>query len=320
MKPWNWNRLIARFLDVKRQAGWGPGTVEAAARWLKKFLLWCNEHGLMAPAAVTAEHVEQYRQTLLCTRTASSRFYSLCSVDQALRTLRHFFHWATSHQHLLFNPTHNLVLPRIHTRQVARSIEEVEKIMRSAEGGGAAVGLRDRALLEVLYRAGARRREALRLTVADLDLAARQLHVTGHNGRRTVRIDAELAGVLERYLHTARPLLLGNAVHDALFVSAAGTPYTTHALGQRLKRLSRRVGFSVTTPMLRQACAVHRIEAGADFDDVAQMLGLRHRSAAAYASIATAALRRRSRQGQRPQERRNLTHFLSLTVPDVDEP
>src|SRR5581483_10745220 len=120
-----WKFLIRRHLEDRQKAGVSNNTLEATSRWLKKFVAWCAEQGLRSPAEVMAADVERYRQFLLCVPPKNARFYTLHSVDQALRVVRQFFHWAVERRHLLFSPTAELKLPRIDTRMPQLTIEEV---------------------------------------------------------------------------------------------------------------------------------------------------------------------------------------------------
>lgn len=313
MKQWNWKRLINMHLDDRRTAGIAGGTLEVTARWLKKFLLWCNEQMLVSPAQVKAADVALYRQYLLTNRGTHSKFYKLCSIDQALRVLRQFFHWAVTRHHLLFSPTQDLILPRIETQVPQLTVEEVERLLEAAEKIGTLSRLRNCALVELFYRGGVRRAEALRLKMKDVNLKKRTMRVVNREGHeRIVALDERLAVTLERYLLECRPQLLGTRRRQAFFLSNKGTPYTGPCLHQMMWRLSEYTGIRVTAHMLRHACAVHMLAAGADFEDVQKLLGLHSTSGTArYADIATAALRRRQPSPQ-PRERRQLHHFLSL--------
>jgi site-specific recombinase XerD len=258
--------------------------------------------------------VEQYRQFLLCVPPKNARFYTLLSVDQALRIVRQFFHWAVERRHLLFSPTAGLKLPRIETRMPKLSVEEVQKAIE------AAVNVRDRAVIETFYRAGVRRAECIRLKLSDLNLKRRQLRVRGRNGERFVPIDDELAHTLERYLDGCRPLLVEKAkrrARSALFLSNVGTRYSIGSLDQMMQRLTARIGFRVSAHILRHTGAVHMIERGVDRDEVQRLLGhsSRHR-VDLYEQAAAAALERKT--VPRPlRYARPLTHFSSL-IEDVD--
>lgn len=314
----NWKRLVHKHLEDQRGAGWARGTLERSVRWLKKFLLWCNSQGLSSPAQVTPAHIAEYRQYLLCVPGRHTKVYTLNSVAQALTVVRQFFYWATLRGHLLMNPTEALVLPRIETHPPQLTVAEVEKLLEVTENGGTPAGLRDRTVLETIYRGGVRRKECLQLLLTDVDLAGRQLRVVGRGGHeRTVPIADPLALTLERYLRDSRPKLAKTDV-PMLFLSGAGTPYNEGTMGQMIIRVNERSQVRFSAHVLRHACAAHMLEAGADFHQVQQLLGHRHpqSTAHAYADTATAALarKRRTAQWQRP-----LTNFSSLVDGSDDD-
>jgi site-specific recombinase XerD len=132
-----------------------------------------------------------------------------------------------------------------------------------ALGGDGPLGLRNRALVELVYSAGLRSREAVDLDLADVDFDQEQLHVKGKGGKeRVVPLGEEAAHWLSRYLHEARPQLTRDAV-DALFLSVRGRRLDTSTL--------RRV-----TPhphRFRHAFATHLLEGGADLRVIQELLG-----------------------------------------------
>ena len=312
-----WKRLTKKYVDERRSAGWADATMIATTRWLKKFMLWCGADQELSPVQVTAADIERYRQFLLCTRTSSATFYTLRTVDQALRVLRQFFDWATTQGHLLINPAQDLVLPRIETRIQEWTVEDVQRLLEVAENGGTAAGLRDRALLEVFYRAGVRRRECMGLRMSDLNLEDRQLRVVDLAGQeRQVPVEDALAATLERYLRDSRPVMAAEG-EEALFVTAAGTPYSEGCLAQMVRRLGERAGRRATAHVLRHACAVHMMAAGETFEDVQRLLGLSTKNnAATYQQMAMATMTRKRRAPQ--SQERPLTNFYSLVEKPED--
>jgi integrase/recombinase XerD len=310
----NWKRLIAKYIDELRDAGFSDGTLSVRAMWLKKFLLWCNEQGVRSAPEVTAEHLELYRQFLHCSPAKRARFLSLRTVYQGLCVLRQFFHWATERGHLLFSPAAHLKLPRIEVRLTEVPEADVQRLMDAALNNGSLLGLRDRAICEMFYRAGIRRKELAQIKLADVDLQQRTLRTKNRGKERSVPLDDVLAHALERYIQDCRPQLAGSVAIDALFISSRSTPYTTFCLSEMLKRFNQRAGLHITTHMLKHACAVHLLAGGAEFDEVQRRLGnISHGSVTCYLNAATAALQR---QPRRTQTQRRLTHFYSL----IEEP
>ncbi len=139
-----------------------------------------------------------------------------------------------------------------------------------------AQGLRDRAMLEVLYSTGLRRMELPGLAVYDVDLARRLCFVREGKGRRdrVIPIGDRACAWLEKYVSEARPELIV-ADCEALFVTDYGEPVTPEFVAAKMKRYMAFAGIEKVgaTHLLRHACATHMLEGGADIRFIQAMLG-----------------------------------------------
>jgi site-specific recombinase XerD len=139
---------------------------------------------------------------------------------------------------------------------------EVDDLL-DAVGGDGALGLRNRALVELVYSAGLRSAEAVALDLRDVDFEQELLHVRGKGGKeRVVPLGEEAAHLLARYLREARPELARGA-NDALFLSARGRRLDTSTLRRLLPHPHR----------LRHSFATHLLEGGADLRTIQELLG-----------------------------------------------
>ncbi len=139
---------------------------------------------------------------------------------------------------------------------------EVEELIDSV-GGDGPLGLRNRALVELVYSAGLRSAEAVALDLADVDFEQELVHVRGKGGKeRVVPLGEEAAHVLARYLREGRPELATGA-NDALFLSARGRRLDTSTLRRLLPHPHR----------LRHSFATHLLEGGADLRTIQELLG-----------------------------------------------
>jgi site-specific recombinase XerD len=139
---------------------------------------------------------------------------------------------------------------------------EVEAILDGLASNGA-LGLRNQALVELVYSAGLRSAEAVGLDLGDVDFEQELLHVRGKGGKeRVVPLGEEAAHVLARYLRHARPELAAGA-NDALFLSARGRRLDTSTLRRLLPHPHR----------LRHSFATHLLEGGADLRTIQELLG-----------------------------------------------
>jgi len=140
--------------------------------------------------------------------------------------------------------------------------EQVEELIDSVDGDGA-LGLRNRALVELVYSAGLRSAEAVGLDLADVDFEQEHVRVRGKGGKeRIVPLGEEAAHVVARYLREARPELARGA-NDALFLSTRGRRLDTSTLRRLLPHPHR----------LRHSFATHLLEGGADLRTIQELLG-----------------------------------------------
>ena len=140
--------------------------------------------------------------------------------------------------------------------------EEIESIVDSLDGDGP-LGLRNHALVELVYSAGLRSAEAVGLDLGDIDFEQEHVRVRGKGGKeRVVPLGEEAAHVLARYLREARPELARGA-NDALFLSTRGRRLDTSTLRRLLPHPHR----------LRHSFATHLLEGGADLRTIQELLG-----------------------------------------------
>jgi integrase/recombinase XerD len=146
----------------------------------------------------------------------------------------------------------------------APRVQEVEAELERL-GGEGALGLRNRALVELVYSAGLRSREAVDLDLGDVDFEQESVHVRGKGGKqRLVPLGEEAGHWVARYLHEARPeLVRAHGGEHALFLSARGRRLDTSTLRRLLPHPHR----------LRHAFATHLLEGGADLRTIQELLG-----------------------------------------------
>ncbi len=293
-----WRPLIKKHLIERQSAGISNTTLEHSARWLKRFMAWCESQQLASPAAVTPADIEAFRALMCKTPGPRCASFSPSSIHQAMRALRALFFWAEKREVILLNPMADVVVGRVKpVLPPVMSIHDVERLLEAADDGSL-LGIRNRAILETLYDTGIRRSELLGLQLTSLDLSERKIRVMGKGSvERFAPVGDVLAAVLERYLRHCRPHLAGRMNDAALFLTANGQCYQSNSLTQMIHALGKRVGLRVTPHALRHAFAVHLLECGADFYEVQRLLGHRSpKSTQIYLDIAKAAFARMVRR------------------------
>jgi integrase/recombinase XerD len=262
---------ISLFLThVKVEKGLSVNTVAAYRRDLAKFNIFAQKRKLGLEAVSRDDLVDflagLYREKL------ESR-----TVARHLVTLRNFFRFAQIQELVIADPSLNLESPKIRrTLPGYLRLEEVDSLLTQPDAK-TALGLRDRAMLEVLYSTGLRVSELIGLRVTDLDAKVGSIRCIGKGDKeRIVPAGRQALGMVEKYLRDARPKLLGKGVSSpALFVNRRGSSLSRVGVWKILSAYGRRAGLRValTPHMLRHSFATHLLERGADLRSVQLMLG-----------------------------------------------
>ena len=282
------NRLIhymEEHFEWMLVTGYSASTVSARRQHLRRFIRWADERGLADPREITKPMLERYQRFLFYYRKPGSSSDSkdagapltIGMQYQYLAPLKTWFRWMSREHHILANPAADLDLPR-QPKRLPRStptVQEVEAILAEAEHD-TPQGLRDRALLEVLYATGLRRMELAGTGVYDADLTRGLLWVRhGKGGReRVVPLGERAMAWLDKYLTEARPQLL-TADTEALFLTDYGEPVRADFVSNKVKRYMEFAGVHKvgSAHLLRHACATHMLEGGADIRFIQEMLG-----------------------------------------------
>lgn len=268
---------LVRYNEAMRVRGYAETTLHKRESLLRRFIAWCDARGLDRPQDITKPILERYQRHLYYYRQADGRPLSATSQNRYLTSVRQFFKWLTQQNHLLYNPASELVILREPpTLPVVLSEGEVESLLNQPDITQPA-GLRDRAMLEVLYATGLRRSELCRLQLRDLSPARGTLYVRqGKGGKdRIVPLGERAYRWVVRYLETVRPRLLLDMAEQSLFVNDYGEPMRGNKLSDRVKRYLKKAGIDVpgSCHLLRHAMATHMLENGAEMRFIQALLG-----------------------------------------------
>ena len=261
---------VAEFLGtLQMERGASPNTLLAYRRDLEGFRDFLRRERRGFREAGTAE-MTRYMGWLR-RRGLGSR-----SVARHLSAVRGLYRHLLEAGVIARDPTEHLDTPRP-PRRLPRtlSMQDVVALIETPDISRPD-GLRDRALLELLYASGLRASEALGLRIEDVNLSAGYVVPTGKGSRqRLVPVGAQALRWVRLYLKTARPILVKRAEAGTLFVNRFGRPLSRQALWGVLKKSARRAGVrvAVSPHTLRHSFASHLLERGADLRSVQAMLG-----------------------------------------------
>ncbi len=192
-----------------------------------------------------------------------------------LSSLRHFYLWAKQEGQVKVNPTANIEQPKL-GRPLPKTLSESEvEALLAAPESNTVIGLRDQAMLELLYSSGLRVSELVSLTMPMIQIPPGVIKVMGKgNKERLVPIGQAAQDSLRRYLDEARKELVKSASTKFVFVSQKGGAMTRQAFWYRIKVHAATAGISVLSPhTLRHAFATHLLNHGADLRVVQMLLG-----------------------------------------------
>jgi integrase/recombinase XerD len=264
---------ITSFLThVRVEKGLSVNTISAYRRDLVKFDEFAKKRKLTLESVSRDDLVDflasLYRQKL------ESR-----TVARHLVTLRNFFRFAQVQGLRAEDPSLNLESPKIRKSLPGYlKLEEVEKLLAQPDEK-TPMGLRDRAMLEVLYSTGLRVSELISLRVMDLDRSAGFVRCIGKGDKeRIVPIGKKALALVDRYLRDARPKLVSKGKQvsgTSLFINRRGGNLSRVGVWKILSGYGRRAGMrmALTPHMLRHSFATHLLERGADLRSVQLMLG-----------------------------------------------
>ncbi|WP_425260687.1 site-specific tyrosine recombinase XerD [Rubrivivax sp. RP6-9] len=266
--------VIDRFVDALWiEDGLAPLTLAAYRRDLALYAAWlqaqAGERGTRGVAASTESDLLGY----MAARHAGTR---ASTANRRLTVFKRFFRWALREHLVTQDPTLKLGAARQPLRVPKDLSEGLVEALLAAPDVATPLGLRDRAMIELMYASGLRVSELVGLKTVHLGFAEGVLRVVGKGSKeRLVPFGEEAHAWLQRYIGQARGVILGGQVSDALFVTARGGPMTRQMFWTLVKRHARHAG--ITAPLsphtLRHAFATHLLNHGADLRAVQLLLG-----------------------------------------------
>ena len=261
--------LVGAFIEALwLEDGLSPNTLAAYRRDMQGFSEWLQAQSL------TLEHAgENEVQAYFADRFDQTR---ASTANRRLTVLRRFYQWALREKHVSTDPTLKLLTAKQAPRLPQTLSEAQVEALLAAPNTETPLGLRDRAMLELLYASGLRVSELVGLPMLSLNLREGVLRITGKgNKERLVPFGEEAADSLQNYLSQSRPVLLGKQNSPAVFVTQQGTAMSRVMFWKLIKKyaLLADVHVPLSPHTLRHAFATHLLNHGADLRAVQMLLG-----------------------------------------------
>ncbi|WP_168386371.1 site-specific tyrosine recombinase XerC [Erwinia amylovora] len=272
-------RLAESWLSHLAAAGRSPRTVQGYGERVRAFLAWCEPRGITYAPQVSLAVLESYQRWLQSYRRADGRHLAVNGQLHLLSAIRMLLRWLLQRHHILYNPAELLAMPKEERRLPAQVFSEAEtrRVLQSLDAG-TPPGLRNRAILELLWSTGIRRTELANLLLSDVDAVRGVVNVRrGKGGRdRVVPVGHTALMWLGRYLKDVRPRLAQRFDSGHLFISHKGTGLahgTLTAMAGRAIRSGAQLKKAGACHIFRHSMATQMLENGADTRHIQAILG-----------------------------------------------
>lgn len=261
-------QLFIRFLSDDR--GLAPNTLDSYERDIAQYLDYLEESGVGTLAETGKTHLSGY------VMRQKQKGRSAATLTRSIVSLRGFYQFLVRERRLDHDPSLHLETPKLEKRvPKVLTVQEVGRLLDAPQTNTAS-GMRDRAMLEVLYATGIRVSELISLDVASVNPSLGFIRCVGTSRERIVPLGRIASRYVEAYVESERPKLLKpSKAEDALFISHLGSRMTRQGFWKIMKRYAQEAGIEqeITPHTLRHSFATHLLENGADLRSVQEMLG-----------------------------------------------
>jgi len=264
-------QLIEQFLDALwMEQGLSQNTLDAYQSDLQGLARWSASGKAGSLNSLDKGHLQTYLAHRL------EQGIKARSTARMLSTIRRYYQYQIRENHLSADPSASLESPRL-GRSLPKTLSEREvEALLEAPDLDDPLGLRDRAMLELIYATGLRVSELVGLDIPGVNLQQGVVRVTGKGSKeRLVPMGEEALDWIASYLKHSRADLLGSSVSDKLFVTRRGDGMTRQTFWYMVKRYAQQAGIasSLSPHVLRHAFATHLLNHGADLRVVQMLLG-----------------------------------------------
>lgn len=266
------------FLEHQRLTNRSGRTVEQHDFQLARFFEWCEERGITTTHDVSRAVVLRYQRWLFYCRRGNGKPIGFSSQHQALVSIRSFFRWLSKNALIDANPAADIELPRVEKRlpKHVLTVAEVEAVLAGIDLDGD-MGVRDRAIIEVLYSTGMRRMELVHLKLTDIDDDRGTVTIRQGKGKRdrTIPIGDRATAWVRKYVEALRPSLVVEPDEGWLFLTREGEALSLNWLSRMVHEHvnNAEIGKRGSCHLFRHTMATLMLEGGADIRFIQEMLG-----------------------------------------------
>lgn len=276
--PQGFAALGEAYFTSMEVTNYSEATIRNRYVYLRYFVAWCEDREITRPSEVTRAVLERYQRYLYHYRKDNGDPLSFRSQSLRLSSLKVFFSHLAKHHMILYNPASEIELPK-QEKRLPRNVmtrQEAEKVLNVPDTGEP-IGIRDRAMLEVVYCTGMRRMELSGLKLYDIDAERGTIMIRKGKGRkdRMVPISERALAWIEKYVAQVRPELVLDPDDGTLFLTADGLGFGLTRITQLVRNYvaAARIGKMGSCHMFRHTMATLMLENGADVRVIQQLLG-----------------------------------------------
>lgn len=254
------------YLQTEKKAS--KNTEVSYQRDLRKLAVFLKEHGIEKPEQMNATVLNSYLLYL------EREHFSPATISRSIAAIHMFCQYACQEGKMVSDPSKALQPPRVERKMPEiLSIAEVDLLLRQPKTD-TPKGIRDKAMLEMLYATGIRVSELIHLKTQDVNLMMGYITCRDEK-ERIVPFGEPARKALEQYLGSARAALMHGREDDVLFVNCSGGPMSRQGFWKILKSYAKSAGITadITPHTLRHSFATHLLQNGADLKSVQEMMG-----------------------------------------------
>jgi integrase/recombinase XerD len=244
-------------------------TIISYRRDLDKFVSYLKEKNITELDKITEDNLNDYIQQM------GKEQFKAATISRSVASLKAFFHYLVCNGKITVDAAQELKAPKIEKKLPSViSVEDAQRLLMQPVCN-TPKGLRDKAMLELLYATGIRVTELINLKVSDINLQTSLLECKDADRERCIPFGMKARRALVEYLSNGRELLLNGEKSDILFTNCNGQPMSRQGFWKLLKAYAAKAGIEekITPHTIRHSFAAHLIENGADIRSVQEMLG-----------------------------------------------
>jgi integrase/recombinase XerD len=264
------DEALLKFIDylenVKKSS---QNTILSYQRDLQKLVEYCRSHDLMQLKKINETNLNSFVLYLEKEGRATS------TISRNIASMRSFFHFLFKQGFIIEDPSEKLKSPKIEKKVPdVLTAEEVDLLLRQPSDSNVK-GLRDKAMLEVLYATGIRVSELINLAIDDINIYLGYIRCQDDKKERIIPMGNVAKEALKQYIEQARHVMLKDKYQKILFVSCLGEPMSRQGFWKVIKYYANKANINkkITPHILRHSFATHLVENGADLKSVQEMLG-----------------------------------------------